>query len=139
MIHEELRTYLLSKDAVSDLVGGTRIFPGIIPKGKEQPAVMYQRISSYRVRSMTGSSNLTKTRFQLSCWATLYKSAHQLAENIRLAVDGFSGVMGSTPVNAVFIEDQDEDNEPAIGSEADKRFVVRLDISIWHYESSPTL
>lgn len=85
---------------VSGLVGA-RIYPLVAPQGSTRPYLVYQRISTPRVRSHDGPSGLAMPRFQ---WtgvtdglqgAVKYSQLRTLADALRAVLDGYHGDMGT--------------------------------------------
>lgn len=139
MIEEGLYSYLSGKAAISALVS-TRVYPMLVPQGATYPAISYQKISGNHVRALSGSTaGLANPRIQINCWARTYSAAKSLAEQVRLAMDGYAGSMGSESVNACFLMDERDQFEPSPGNEADRLYCTQLDFEVWHGETVPTL
>lgn len=127
-IEEALYSYLSTYAGLTASVG-TRIYPNVIPSDASLPAVAYQRISTARVRSHEGPSNLSHTRIQFTCVADSYSAVKSVADQIRAALDGYRGTMSTLRVDGVSIE-----NEIADYVETSDLYIQRLDALIWHYE-----
>ncbi len=128
IIEEALRTYVIGVTAVSALIG-SRFYPLRIPENPTYPAVTYQRISGPRIRSHTGPSNLAYPRFQLDCYGATYLSAKASATALRVALDGYKGLMGTVAVGSVLLMDDRDDYDPAT-----RIWRVSLDFIIGHQE-----
>jgi len=131
IIEEVLYAYLTNCAGLTALVGD-RIYPIILPQKISFPAVTYQRISGIREYSQSGPSGLAHPRFQFSCWAKKYQEAKAIAEQVRLALDGYKGMMGGPDgvrVDAVYIEDDHDIYDPET-----KIYHIALDVVIWHEE-----
>lgn len=111
MIEAGLISYLLSVTAVTDLVG-QRIKPVKLDPNGALPGITVNRITTSPVFRQEGATTEFKTRFQLDIWATSYSSAKTVAEELRGALDGFSGTMGATRVDSVMFLDETDDFEP---------------------------
>lgn len=129
MIEPGLVSYLSAHPLVTTLVG-TRVYPLELPQGVTLPAITYQRISGPRVRSQSGPSGLAHPRIQLNCWARDYAGAVQLADVVRRALDGYRGAMGSTIVQASFLDNDLDGHEPDTGL-----WRRTLDVILWHEEA----
>lgn len=73
----------------------TRVYPLTLPQGYTLPAITYQRVSTERLRDLTGSSGWVMARFQIDCWAASYSAARGLADKVRAALDGQVDTLGS--------------------------------------------
>jgi len=131
IIEEALYAYLTNYAELTALVGD-RIYPVILPQNTTLPAVTFQRISGIREYSQSGPSGLAHPRFQFSCWAEKYEEAKAVAEQIRLALEGYKGMMGGSDgvrVDAIYVEDDHDIYDPET-----KEYHVALDAIIWHEE-----
>lgn len=128
MIEIELVAYLLADKGLALLIGN-RLHDDVLPQSPTLPAVVWQRISTTRFHSQDGPSKLARPRFQFSCWATARLESIQVANALREALDGFSGMMNTQEAPAIFNEDERDD----VDSETGLRRVM-LDFFIWHKE-----
>lgn len=116
----------LSNDAgvvaiVGDQVDGV---PGIYPmtapaSAGDPPWVTYQELSRISWNHMLAISGLVRSRLEVDAWATTPLVADALAEAVRLAMDGFRGLMGDEEldVRSCFLEDAQDDYEPPQAAE----------------------
>lgn len=102
MIEEAVYTRLSGYAGLSALVS-TRIYPaGEVPQGAVKPYVTYQLISSPR-NSVMSRDTVTRPRFQITAWADDYLDAKNVKEQVRLALQRFSGTVSGMVIQAVFI------------------------------------
>lgn len=87
IIEETLRQVLVAAATTA----GSRIYPLVLPPEVTVPAIAYARVSSPRIRSLTGFSHYSTPRFQFTAWADNYAVSKALANEIRKALDGYSG------------------------------------------------
>lgn len=127
-IEQGLYTHLAADGGVSALVS-TRIYPQVIPQDVDLPAIAYQKISAPRDHTHDGPSGLVRARMQITCAGASYAVAKTLSEAVRAALDGFSGTMGSTTVNAVFLDNERDDWAQVFESP-----VVEADYMFWYLE-----
>lgn len=123
-IYSKLSTTL----AITQLVG-SRIYPNVIPQTSTYPAIRYQRISGPRVHSLTGPSGLASPRFQIDAVAQSYLEAGAVADAVRVALDGFRGVVAGVSVEGVIhLDERDFDFDEG------RLQVVSDDYRVWHQE-----
>jgi hypothetical protein len=113
-IRPALRTFLLSDSNVTSDVGGERIYPVVLPQGQREPSIVYNRISAIGDHTMAGASGLARVRMQIDAYAPLHDDANSLADLVKLALDGYSGLMGSVDVQGVFFETERDDYQPDV-------------------------
>jgi hypothetical protein len=101
MIEDALRARLLADPDVVAQVA-SRIWPVRLPQGPVFPAIVYQRVST------TGEGvafetpvGPTRSRVQVSAWATTFGGARQLGEAVHHALHGWSGSSGGVSVQLV--------------------------------------
>jgi hypothetical protein len=98
----ELLVYgILTADAGVSAVAGAKVFPGLAPPGTSLPIVIYQRMSSERVHSLTGPVGVPVVSVQITSWGTSYETGKTLSRAVRLALDGYSGTSQGVTVQRV--------------------------------------
>ncbi len=122
---------LTSVAGLTDLVK-TRIFPLLAPQDITKPFVTFQRISSGRVKNLQGASFTAQTRFQIDCYATSYISARQIAEQLRLALDGWSDYTANPAIKGSSLI---TDSDFSITETDPKLYRVMMEFLITHDEA----
>lgn len=92
-LREAIVAHLTSRPAITALVG-KRIHPGELPENSPVPAIAFSGVSRVGVENLEGPSGLVAIRFQFDCWAKRITQAEAVGDQLRLALDGFAGVMG---------------------------------------------
>lgn len=128
IIEEGLVAYIPTVTAVHALIVA-RFYPLRLPENPTYPAVTYQRISTPRIHAHTGPSHLAYPRFQLDCYATTYLGAKAVATAIRVALDGYKGLMGAVDVQECTVIDERDFYDPAT-----RIWRISLDSIIGHQE-----
>jgi Protein of unknown function (DUF3168) len=126
-----LRTILLADPTVSGLVGGTRIYPKILPQNPTFPAITYQRISRIPVADhLTGPGSLGRPRVQVDVWALTDAAAEALGAAVKARLNGFRGVVaGEGDVGRIALETE--------GGLFDAELLLHrhsADYFVWHEE-----
>lgn len=116
MIEEDIRTYLLSVDAVTALVN-QQIYGVERPQGKRPlPEILIQQITSTRQQLFCGQDGLVSADIQIDCYGLGASQAGALARATRQALRDFHGTMGETRVDKVFIANEFQANDPEPGT-----------------------
>jgi hypothetical protein len=100
-------------------LAGSRIYPIRLPRDSELPAVVYRISSITPTTSMSGDSGIDNNSVEIVCWAKEYGVAHQLADAVRKALVGESGLRIITDS-----QDDEEDLET-------RSYAVNSRFSIW--------
>ena len=139
-ISSELKTYLKTKSAVTDLIGaGTaaRIYPHTAKQGVALPYIVYEIFQGESYEHLGGISGLAENRIQIDCFAATSEGAYALAEAVRLApVQMFRGTMGSTAVTVSSDDGYESGYEPPEKGGTQKLYFVSRDYFITYAEAT---
>ncbi len=134
MIHEDLRTFMLSCEGLTNLVGkgdAARIFPLKLPQ--DTPVgLVYTPIDSPRDYALDGRTGLATARIQLDLvnleatgqvGAAKFKAAKTALDALRNILDGYAGGMGESVVQMARIE-----NDRSEWDETTRGYLVGFDV-----------
>ena len=79
--------------ALSGLASG-KVYPLVAPEKVVAPYIVYSRISSTPENTLDGGSTIVLVRIQVDTYANTYSACKNLAESVRVAMEG--GVVKST-------------------------------------------
>ena len=109
MIETSLNTWLRANIALV----AQRVYPRKLPQNPTLPALTYFEVSGNRWRSPQGPSGARQGRYQISCWAEQradtgdkYGDAKTVADEVIRDLDCFTGLMGTTTIQACFYLNQ---------------------------------
>jgi hypothetical protein len=92
------------------------IHPVLAPLNAATPLVVYRRNGTRRERTLAGNVGRPVATFSVSIVADTYSQAKQIADDIRLAVDNFTGQSeGVTIVNVALASESDNMERPLEG------------------------
>lgn len=106
-----------------------RIYPMNLPQAAVYPALTYHEVSAVRDRDLCGPTGRARPRISISSWARHYGDAHELADEIRVALQGFRGMMGSTRIDDVRLDNEIDLFEQEAGAKGVHRVVQDYIIS----------
>ena len=127
-IQDGIYAFLIADAGVSAIVG-TRVYPILMPQNPTFELITYQKISGVRGKQLSGTTGYARPVIQIDCWAESFLTAQTLADAVRSAVDGYSGLMGSDVVDRAQIM-----NEMDLYENETQIFRVSQDYEIWHTE-----
>lgn len=117
-LEQALQSYLSGYSGLTALIS-TRVYLMAIPQGSTLPCLTYQRISTPRELTMQSSGatgDLAHPRFQFDAWATTYASAKAIIDQVRAALNGKTGSIGTSPyaltIRAALVEDERPSFDP---------------------------
>ena len=130
---ENFRTLITSATTITTNVGD-RVHANRMPVASQYPAIFFIRSSAETDRDFDGATGPTRSVFDTECLTddTGPVEAIELAEDVRILLDGYSGAMGTTTVQGIFVTDKDDDYLPRGNASDEGIHVVALDVIIWH-------
>jgi len=103
-IEKSIRSLLINDAAVSGYISG-RVYPIYAPQNATYPCITYSRISTNKEHTVTGSIGFAETTFQLNIIAEDYTTSRELADAVRLLLDGYKGSDAYTDkIGGIFID-----------------------------------
>ena len=124
--------YKLSNDTDVSALASSRVYPMKLPQGWTLPAITYQRVSGVREHNLSGPSGRARPRFQIDCWASDYDGAKDLADKVRLCLDGLKDDINTeSDVGGITLE-ADRD----IWEENIDAYRISMDFIIPHFEAT---
>jgi hypothetical protein len=134
MMVEDFTGYLKANAGVNAIAAG-RIYAQNLPQKigasafNPLPAVVYSQIGGRRPQTMDGTGGLNDGRYQFSCQALDYKTAKQLSQAVRLALENLAGLIGTTvTLGTQLITERDTYDSVGL------KFMCDIDFHIWHRE-----
>lgn len=115
-----------------------RVYLGVAPQGAIMPYLTYRTESAERPSHMLGTSGLAYIVYELTLWGLATAPLAALAEEIRLAMDGWRGDVGGVHIRLVILQDVKTDvaDDEAGGQEM---IAVRiLNYAIWYVRQETT-
>ena len=139
-IETAMFSYLSGKSTITDIVS-TRIYATIAPSSVVYPHITFKILAEAPEHDMEGAIGLTRVLMQLDAWAFNVAERQNIAEALRKALDGFTGLMGSEElvIRQCLMENRTTFDEPDPHGRNLPVFRSSLDFAIWHVESLPTL
>jgi hypothetical protein len=139
-IEKALRAKLIGDATIAALVSG-RVFPDKIPERDTDgdppvmPALVYQMIASNRDHTLDGPSGLVEGAFQIKCFDDNYSGAVDLADAVRLEIDGFEGTVAGVEIHGIFLDVEIDLPAVMVGAETLKRYCKVLDFRVNYLEA----
>jgi Protein of unknown function (DUF3168) len=129
MLAADLTAYLKADTTVATAVSG-RVFPNIVPQGSAFPAISYNQVSGVRLYDINnGPTGRAMPRITINSWSDRYITVRQLADAVRERLNGFRGIMGSTNVGRITLDNEFDTFEEEAGQSGIHRVVQDYIIS----------
>ena len=133
MIETSLHSYLLAQSSITALIGD-RLYPIVIPQEGNDALKQGQSVASYKVTKprfshhLQGGAGAATANVLLAAWNLDYVESLTLANEIRLALQGFRGDLSGTEVGSTTLKTEDQ-NFYIIEATEDGYFVIEHDYS----------
>lgn len=103
-----LRTALVGNTSVTSMVG-TRIYPLLAPKTAALPFITWRRSGISREHTLAGPMGVPNVSVEMQAFAATYEDVRQLADRVRLVLDGYGGTVNNVEVKHVSLEQESDD------------------------------
>jgi len=143
-LHNALVSHLVNDGNVSARISARAAWGQPDESWEGSDYVTLSRIGHGHERAMTsGQVGLARAMVQLSAWSSDPQAAFLLANDIRLALDGFSGTMGTAPntvtVRGAFLRNEVDDYEAESTGAMASNYRVIQEWEIVHAETAVDL
>jgi hypothetical protein len=129
LISPEKHVYqkLVSTPGVARIVG-FQVYPIAVPKtGASLPFIVYKRSNIMRETALSGPMFVPVVSLQIASWALSYDAVRELADEVRLALDGHTGTLaGATIQDMRLMSETDDFLDPTVaGAQLPPAYEVR--------------
>lgn len=128
MIEASLFTLLSGSGPVAAIVG-SRVYGLHAPQGDAFPCLVFQRTGELREATACGTDQLARGSFSVDAYSKHYLEAVTLAKAVRTALIDYSGLVGDTHIDRVFLDNVSDSTDPEPGL-----CRVSLLFTIWYTE-----
>ena len=129
MLAVDLTAFLKADPTIATAVSG-RVFPNIVPQASPFPAISYNQVSGVRLYDINdGPTGRAMPRITINSWAVRYLDVRNLADAVRKRLNGFRGMMGSTNVGRITLDNEFDTFEQEAGQDGIHRVVQDYIIS----------
>jgi len=141
LISPEKHVYLklISTPGVARLVG-FQIYPIAVPAKPvaSLPFIVYKRANIVRESSLSGPMFMPLVNLQISSWAMSYDGVRELADEVRLALDGHTGTLANATIEDMrLLSELDDFLDPTVaGAQLPPAYEVRQLYQIRWQESA---
>ena len=128
-----LRSALIAAPAVSALVGN-RIYPVLAPATAALPLVTWRRSGVQREQTLGLPMGMPRVSVEYSIYGTTYEQARELADAMRVVLDGYGGTADNTTVKQASLEDESDDFVTLAGADLPPVYQVTQRYDCWWSE-----
>jgi hypothetical protein len=105
---------------------GFRIYAVAVPK-TDFPFLVYKRANVARESTLSGPLYLPMVSIQVASWALTHDAARELADDVRLALDGRTGTLAGVTIEDMRLVSETDDflDPTTVGSQMPPAYEVR--------------
>lgn len=132
MIVDGLRAWLNAQATITT-ISQSRVWPNQAPQRSPLPHIVITRLGEDKYPTLEdtgGHGKLASAEFEIECKAATPASATALAAAVGAALKDYSGAMGSSTCEAVFLEDEYDDYEKPTDGSDNGTHVTTLEVQI---------
>lgn len=120
-------TKLISSPPVARLIG-FQVYPIAVPKGAAMPFVIYKRANVRREGTLSNTPLfMPEVSLQVASWSLTYDGAKELADAVRLTLDGATGTLAGVTIHDMrLVSEVDDFLDPtAVGAQLPPAYEAR--------------
>jgi hypothetical protein len=129
-----LRSALLGSTAVTSLVGA-RIYPLLAPSSATLPFVTWRRSGITREQTLGAPMGVPRVSVEYSIYGGTYEQARDVADSMRLVLDGYGGTVDNTQIRQASLENESDDFVELAGAEVPPVYQITQTYDIWWQET----
>lgn len=106
---------------------GFQVYPIAVPKNATLPFCIYKRSNIAREAHLTGPMFQPLVSLQIASWALNYDGARELADEVRLSLDGATGTLAGVTIEDIRLVSETDDflDPTAVGAQLPPAYEVR--------------
>jgi hypothetical protein len=129
-----LRTALVANTAVTSIVS-TRIYPVLAPASAALPFVTWRRTGISREQTLSAPMGVPRVSVDYSIYAATYEQARDVADAMRLCLDGYGGTADNTEVKQTSLENESDDFVTLAGADMPSVYQITQTYDVWWQET----
>lgn len=127
---------VMAADPAVAALAGMRVYPVIAPADAAIPFVTWRRTGVRREQTLSGPMGMPTVLLAVDVYAETYDAVRELADRIRLALDGYGGAASdSVLVDYVTLDNETDGFVQLAGGDAPPVYSVTLTFSIMWKEA----
>lgn len=114
---------------------GTRIYPVVAPASATLPFVTWRRAGIQRGQTLGPPVGVPRLSVEYSIYAATYETAREVADRMRVVLDGYGGTVDNVTVRQVSLEQENDDFVSLAGAEMPPAYQVTMVFDVWWQET----
>lgn len=114
---------------------GTRIYPVIAPASASLPFLTWRRAGIQRAQTLGLPMGVPRLSVEYNIYAATYESARDVADRMRVVLDGYGGTVDNVTVKQTSLEQENDDFVSLAGAEMPPAFQITMVFDVWWQET----
>lgn len=124
-----IRSALVANAGVSAIIG-SKVFPVLAPASASLPFLTWRRISVQRQQGLSGPIGMPSVLLSVDLFAETYEAVRELADAVRLCLDGWGGTTNNVRVANVSLTNEADGFVTLAGGDLPPVYTVQMTFSI---------
>lgn len=103
-----IRNQLINDAALSAIVS-SRVYPVIAPVSADLPWIVFKRTGVRREGTLSNPAGVPTVTLEIATFAMSYEDAREIADLVRLVLDGYGGTTDNVEIKQVSLENELDD------------------------------
>jgi hypothetical protein len=129
-----LRSAIIADTSLASLVG-SRVYPVIAPASASLPFVTWRRSGIQRSQTLGAPMGVPRLSVEYAVYAATYEAAREVADRMRVVLDGYGGTVDNVVVRQVSLEQESDDFVALAGAEMPPAFQITMVFDVWWQET----
>jgi len=129
-----LRTALATNPTVSGLIGA-KIYPVVAPGNAALPYVTWRRAGIERSQTLGAPMGVPRVTVEYGIYAMTYEAAREIADSMRVVLDGYGGTVENTVVKQTSLESESDDFVTLAGADLPPVYQITQSYDVWWQET----
>lgn len=124
-----IRSALVSNAGVAAIIG-SKVYPVLAPASAGLPFLTWRRISVQRQQGLSGPIGMPSVLLSVDLFAETYEGVRELADAVRLCLDGWGGTTNNVRVANVSLTNEADGFVTLAGGDLPPVYTVQMTFSI---------
>lgn len=129
-----LRSALVGNATVAALIG-TKVYPVLAPASAPLPLVTWRRAGISRSQTLSAPMGVPQVSVEYQIYAGTYEAARDIADAMRVVLDGYRGVVDNTTVRQTSLENEVDEFVQLQGSDLPAVYQITQTYDVWWQET----
>lgn len=129
-----LRSALVGSTAVTSIVE-SRIYPVLAPASSALPLITWRRSGITRSQTLGAPMGVPQVSVEYQIFAGTYEAARDVADAMRVVLDGYGGTVDNTTVRQTSLENEVDEFVQLQGSDLPAVYQITQTYDVWWQES----